>query len=125
MNTLRETMTNERQAMNYNINVIKFVWRQLRKPTRVTLDAATLPAPLNLWNIGTNSGACVYVAKFTKDASNADLDEVLTILARSCEAGRGFVAIGNEMATTDRLPSIAVDLSPARLPIPPRRRQEV
>jgi len=25
--------------MNYNISVIKFVWRQLRKPTRVTLDA--------------------------------------------------------------------------------------
>ena len=25
--------------MNYHINVIKFVWRQLRKPTRVTLDA--------------------------------------------------------------------------------------
>jgi hypothetical protein len=32
-----------------------------------------------------------------------------TILARSCEAGRGFVAIGNKMATMDRLPSIAVD----------------
>jgi len=39
MNTLRQTMTNERQAMNYNINVIKFVWRQLRKPNRVTLGA--------------------------------------------------------------------------------------
>ena len=25
--------------MNYHTNVIKFVWRQLRKPTRVTLDA--------------------------------------------------------------------------------------
>jgi hypothetical protein len=25
--------------MNYNINVIKFVWRQLRKPSRVTLGA--------------------------------------------------------------------------------------
>jgi len=37
MNILGQTMTNERQAMNYNINVIKFVWRQLRKPSRVTL----------------------------------------------------------------------------------------
>jgi hypothetical protein len=25
--------------MNYNVNVIKFVWRQVRKPSRVTLDA--------------------------------------------------------------------------------------
>jgi len=25
--------------MNYNFNVVKFVWRQLRKPSRVTLDA--------------------------------------------------------------------------------------
>ena len=25
--------------MKYNINVIKFVWRQVRKPSRVTLDA--------------------------------------------------------------------------------------
>ena len=33
------TGTNERQAMNYNINVIRFVWRQLRKPSRVTLNA--------------------------------------------------------------------------------------
>ena len=32
--------------MKYNINVTKFVWRQLRKPSRVTLDAATLPARL-------------------------------------------------------------------------------
>ena len=30
------------------------------------------------------------------------------ILARSCEAIRGFVAIGNETATADCLPSIAV-----------------
>jgi hypothetical protein len=59
--------------MKYNINVIKFVWRQLRKPSRVTLDAATLPARSSLWNIGATSGACDYVAKFTKDASNADL----------------------------------------------------
>jgi len=29
----------ERQTVNYNFNVIKFVWRQLRKPSRVTLDA--------------------------------------------------------------------------------------
>jgi len=28
--------------MKYNINVIKFVWRQLRKPSRVTLDAITI-----------------------------------------------------------------------------------
>jgi hypothetical protein len=28
--------------MNYNINVIKFVWRRLRKPSRVTLDAITI-----------------------------------------------------------------------------------
>jgi len=34
---------------------------------------------------------------------------IKTILARSCEAGRGFVAISNETATTVRLPSIAVD----------------
>ena len=32
-------MIKERRAMNYNFNVIKFVWRQLRKPSRVTLDA--------------------------------------------------------------------------------------
>jgi hypothetical protein len=25
--------------MNYNINVVKFIWRQVRKPSRVTLDA--------------------------------------------------------------------------------------
>jgi hypothetical protein len=29
----------EKAAMNYNFNVIKFVWRQLRKPSRATLDA--------------------------------------------------------------------------------------
>ena len=49
--------------MKYNINVIKFVWRQLRKPSRVTLDAATLPTPLSLWNIGTNSGACAITSQ--------------------------------------------------------------
>jgi hypothetical protein len=83
----RQTMTNERQAMNYNINVIKFVWRQLRKPSRVTLDAATLPTPLSLWNMGTNSGACDYVAKFTKDTSNADL-EFRCVAAHSTVASR-------------------------------------
>jgi hypothetical protein len=40
-----QPMTKERQAMNYNINVIKFVWRQLRKPSRVTLDAITIASP--------------------------------------------------------------------------------
>jgi hypothetical protein len=45
MNTLMQPMTKERQAMNYNINVIKFVWRQLRKPSRVTLDAITIASP--------------------------------------------------------------------------------
>jgi hypothetical protein len=49
--------------MKYNINVIKFVWRQLRKPSRVTLDAATLPAPLSLWHIGANSGACAITSQ--------------------------------------------------------------
>lgn len=31
--------------MKYNINVIKFVWRQLRKPSRATLDAISWQKP--------------------------------------------------------------------------------
>jgi hypothetical protein len=61
MNTLRQTMTNERQAMNYNINVIKFVWRQFSqtKPSHArcdylaksTKDAAMIVARANLVNV--------------------------------------------------------------------------
>jgi hypothetical protein len=39
-----------------------------------------------------------------------------TILARSCEAGGGFVAICNETATTDHLPSVAVDFESSSAP---------
>src|SRR6266566_8053417 len=45
-----------------------------------------------------------------------------TILARSCEAGRAFQKDGNETATENRSLVKPWILSPARLPIPPRRR---
>jgi hypothetical protein len=42
-------------------------------------------------------------------AASSVIRQSKTILARSCEAGWGFVAIGNETAKADRLPSTAMD----------------
>lgn len=79
--------------MKYNINVIKSVWRKVRKPSRATLDAVS-------------SKNAVYTEVFSETdilAEQADL----TMVANFTKAGLGWLSGSPGFSRANNLRSLA------------------